>query len=49
MLAFASRSLEVRAKMAAYSYERVKEVFSWPVVVKGFERLFAEVAAGKGS
>lgn len=49
VLAFASRSLEVRAKMGAYSYERVKEVFSWPVVVKGFERLFAEVAAGKGS
>ena len=45
VLAFASRSSEVRAKMGAYSYERVKTVFSWPVVVKGFERLFAELAA----
>ncbi len=44
VLAFASRSPEVRAKMGAYSYERVKEVFSWPVVVKGFEKLFVEVA-----
>ena len=42
--AFASRSPAVHAKMGAYSYERVKEVFSWPVVVKGFERLFSEVA-----
>lgn len=42
--AFASRSPAVHAKMGAYSYERVKEVFSWPVVVKGFEKLFAEVA-----
>ncbi len=45
VIAFASRSPEVRAKMGAYSYERVKEVFSWPVVVKGFERLFKEVSA----
>jgi len=45
VLALAARSPEVRAKMGAYSYERVKEVFSWPVVVKGFEKLFAEVAA----
>lgn len=44
VLAFASRSPEVRAKMGAYSYERVTEVFSWPVVVKGFEGLFDEVA-----
>ena len=44
VLAFASRSPEVRAKMGIYSYERVKEVFSWPVVVKGFEKLFAELA-----
>lgn len=42
--AFASRSPAVHAQMGAYSYERVKEVFSWPVVLKGFERLFAEVA-----
>ena len=33
------------AQMGAYSYERVKEVFSWPVVVKGFEKLFADVVA----
>ena len=45
VLAFASRSPEVRAKMGAYSYARVKEVFSWPVVVMGFEKLFAEVEA----
>lgn len=45
VLAFASRSPEVRGKMGAYSYERVKEVFSWPVVVKGFEKLFGEVSA----
>ena len=45
VIAFASRSPEVRAKMGAYSYERVKTVFSWPVVVKGFEQLFAELAA----
>ena len=45
VLAFASRSPEVRAQMGAYSYERVKEVFSWPVVVKGFEKLFADVVA----
>ena len=43
VLAFASRSPEVRAKMGAYSYERVKEVFSWPVVAKGFEKLFADL------
>jgi glycosyltransferase involved in cell wall biosynthesis len=43
VLAFASRSPGVRAKMGAYSYDRVKEVFSWPVVVKGFEKLFAEL------
>ncbi len=44
VLAFASRSPDVRAKMGAYSYDRVKALFSWPVVVKGFEKLFAEVA-----
>lgn len=44
VLAFASRSPEVRAKMGAYSYARVKEVFSWPVVLKGFEGLFVQVA-----
>jgi glycosyltransferase involved in cell wall biosynthesis len=43
VVAFASRPPEVRAKMGAYSYERVKEVFSWPVVVKGFEELFEEL------
>lgn len=43
VLAFASRSPEVRGKMGAYSYERVKEVFSWPVVVKRFEGLFEEL------
>lgn len=48
VLAFASRSPEVRAKMGAYSYDRVKAVFSWPVVVKGFEKVFDEVAAAKG-
>ena len=45
VLAFAARSSEVRAKMGAYSYDRVKEVFSWPVVVKAYEKLFAEVGA----
>jgi glycosyltransferase involved in cell wall biosynthesis len=44
VVALASRSPEVRAKMGAYSYERVKERFSWPAVVKGFEQLFAQVA-----
>ncbi len=43
VLAFASRSSEVRAKMGAYSYERVKEKFSWPVVAQGYERLFESV------
>lgn len=47
VVAFASRSPEVRAKMGAYSYDRVKEIFSWPVVVKGFEKLFAEVAGDR--
>ncbi len=47
VVAFASRSPEVRAKMGAHSYDRVKEVFSWPVVVKGFEKLFAEVAGDR--
>lgn len=42
--AFASRSPETRAKMGAYSYERVREIFSWPVVVTGFEKLFLELA-----
>ena len=48
VMAFASRSSGVRAKMGAYSYERVKEVFSWPVVVNGFENLFAQVAGKQG-
>ena len=47
VVAFASRSPEVRAKMGTYSYDRVKEVFSWPVVVKGFGILFAEVAGDR--
>ncbi len=44
VLAFASRSPDVRAKMGAYSFERVRSVFSWPVVVKGFEQLFTQFA-----
>lgn len=45
VVAFTSRSPEVREKMGAYSYARVKEVFSWPVVAQRFVKLFEEVAA----
>ena len=45
VVAFTSRSTEVREKMGAYSYARVKEVFSWPVVAQRFVKLFEEVAA----
>lgn len=44
VVAFAARSTEVRAKMGAYSYARVRELYSWPVVAAGFEQLFARVA-----
>lgn len=44
VVAFAGRSPDVRAKMGAYSYARVKELYSWPVVAAGFEQLFARVA-----
>jgi glycosyltransferase involved in cell wall biosynthesis len=38
--AFAERSPGVREKMGAYSYERVKERFSWPTVTGQFLDLF---------
>jgi glycosyltransferase involved in cell wall biosynthesis len=46
VVAFAGRTAEVRAKMGAYSFARVNELFSWPVVVKRFEALFAEMVSG---
>lgn len=46
VVAFAGRTAEVHAKMGAYSFARVNELFSWPVVVKRFEALFAEVVSG---
>lgn len=46
VVAFAGRNAEVRAKMGAYSFARVNELFSWPVVVKRFEALFAELVSG---
>lgn len=49
VVAFASRSPEVRHKMGTYSYERVKEVFSWPTVAKGFEKLFDRMTPGSTS
>lgn len=43
VLAFAERAPEVRAKMGAYSYERVKERFSWPTVMQGYLELFRSI------
>jgi glycosyltransferase involved in cell wall biosynthesis len=44
VLAFAERSPEVRAKMGAYSYDRVKERFSWPAVTQQYLQLFRSIA-----
>lgn len=41
VLAFAERTPEVHRMMGQYSFERVKERFSWPVVVGKFEQLIA--------
>ena len=46
VVAFAGRTMEVRAKMGVYSFTRVNELFSWPAVVKRFEALFADVVSG---
>ena len=46
VVAFAERSPEVHAKMGAYSYERVRERFSWPVATEQFLQLFRSVAEG---
>ena len=46
VVAFAGRTTEVRTKMGAYSFTRVNELFSWPVVVKRFEALFAGMVSG---
>lgn len=46
VVALAGRTTEVRAKMGAYSFTRVNELFSWPAVVKRFEVLFADVVSG---
>lgn len=45
VLAFAERASEVRAKMGAYSYERVREKFSWPAVTTQFVAVFRSVNA----
>ena len=45
ILAFAERPPEVRAKMGRYSYERVLERFSWPVVAQSYLALFRRIAA----
>lgn len=44
VLAFAHRSPEVRTRMGAFSFDRVKEIFSWPVVTERFVKLFEDVA-----
>ncbi|MBK6629000.1 MAG: glycosyltransferase family 4 protein [Flavobacteriales bacterium] len=46
VVAFAGRTAEVRARMGEYSFARVNELFSWPVVVRRFEALFAELVSG---
>lgn len=46
VVAFAGRTAQVRAKMGAYSFARVNELFSWPVVVRRFEALFTELVSG---
>jgi glycosyltransferase involved in cell wall biosynthesis len=43
VLAFAERSPEVHAKMGTYSYERVKERFSWPAVTQDYLQLFRSI------
>ncbi len=40
ILSFCERSPEARIKMGRYGQERVRELFSWPVVTKRFMRLF---------
>ncbi len=44
VVAFCGRSYEVRAKMGAYSYDRVSERFSWPLVTKAFVTFFSKIA-----
>lgn len=44
VLAFTERSPDVRARMGAYSFERVKERFSWPAVAQGYLELFRSIA-----
>ena len=44
VLAFSERTPEVHRMMGRYSYERVKERFSWPVVRDQFEQLIGSFA-----
>ena len=46
VVSFAERSPAVHAKMGAYSYDRVRERFSWPVATEQFLQLFRSVAEG---
>ncbi len=43
VIAFSQRTPEVREKMGLYSYERVKERFSWPAVTRKFIELFRSI------
>lgn len=45
VLAFAERAPAVRARMGAYSYERVRDMFSWPAVTTQFLSLFRSVSS----
>ena len=47
IMAFTERSAEVRARMGRYSYDRVKERFSWPVASAAFVALFREISSAK--
>ncbi|MBK9289885.1 MAG: glycosyltransferase family 4 protein [Flavobacteriales bacterium] len=47
IMAFTERSPEVRARMGRYSYDRVKERFSWPVASAAFVKLFREIGGAR--
>ncbi len=47
LLAFAERPVEVRRKMGVYSYQRVAERFTWPVVARQHVELFERLVAAR--
>ncbi len=47
VVAFAERAPEVRDKMGAYSYERVRERFSWSTVTRQYIELFGSIGSSR--